>query len=206
MGATDGHSEISKSFFKIRLLMKKRALQAVLVFAIVGLSLLGFNTDESLRLLQKGKYGDPRSICLQGTQIVVDSKWIIDFIYRGTSGSPLLFGLLPVPVKFTKLEGDIPEILLRSLRNRETVSIHFGAPNLPQEKLVANCLASSFCSLEKSRFGGGADVMQVVSGPTTWITYLDRKIMVGVRNAVLDEITGVHISSCPAQGARSANR
>lgn len=186
--------------------MKKNLLPAVAVFVVVSLPLLWFSRDESLRMLQEGKYGDARTICMEDIRIAFERQWIIDWIDRGKQGSPLLFGLLPIPVEFTERQGKTPQILLRSLENGGRISIHLDAPNLPRGKLVANCSASSFCSLEKSRFGGDAEVMQVVAGPTTWITYLDQRIMVGVEKAAFKGITGVQISSCTARSARDAGR
>lgn len=180
--------------------MKNKLLRLVLFITVVGLILIWFRKDESLRLFQEIKYGNPRTVCIDGTQIAFESRWIIDFIYKGKQGSSLLFGLLPIPVELTELKGDTPQVLLRSTSSHEgALSIHLGAPNLPREELAAKCLASSFCSLDKSKFGDGADVMQVIAGTTTWVTYLDRKIMIGVSGMSLNEPTGVRISSCKNQ-------
>lgn len=183
--------------------MRKKLLQFVLFLTTLSLILIWFSRDESLRFLQESKYGNPRTICIDGTRIVFESQWIIDVIYGGKQGSSLLFGLLPIPVGLTELKGDTPQILLRSMTHEGTLSIHLGGPNLPKEELIASCLASSLCSLDKSKFGDNADVMQVVAGTTTWVTYLDQKIMIGVPSTSLKGLIGVQILRCAAQ-ARSS--
>jgi hypothetical protein len=178
--------------------MRQKLLPFVLLLATLALILIWISRDESLRFLQKSKYGTPRTICIDGTRIAFESEWIIDVIYKGEQGSPLLFGLLPIPVELTELKGETSQVLLRSTAHEGTLSIHVGGPNLSREKLVASCSANSFCSLGKSKFGQNADVMQVVVGATTWVTYLDQKIMIGVPSKSLNGLTGVQISSCAA--------
>lgn len=171
-------------------------LRSVMLIAAFILAFAWLRKDESLLLLQQLKYGTPRTVCVRGTQVVVEPPWVIDLIYGGENTLPKVFGVLPVPVHFTELKDESPQVLLRSATNKGILSIHPGRARRPREDLLASCQASSFCSIGRSTFSNREEVIQIEAGMTTWITYVDRNVMIGLSGIPVEDARGVRITRC----------
>lgn len=180
--------------------MKIKRNSAAYIFIIVGVFFISVLGTSFLSFFQKMKYGDPRIICIDNVQIKAKSDWMISLVYKGKGTYPKLYGVLPIPKNLSNLDVDKPQVTLRHKTALGTFSMHLNETRLSKEELKAECLVNSFCSIKKSKLNDGAEVMEVIAGSTVWITYLDRKVMLGIDNSLLDQLKGLEISSCTNKG------
>jgi len=176
---------------------RKQVAATALGLAIIGLVLVSITQDWALQRLQSVKYGTPVKACVGHVGVALSENWLIDIVVEEPGASPLLFGLFPVPKSLMRLTSDARLIVVRSIDDVVSVSIHPDSKTMPSLELVENCSKNSDCSITTSKFSDKDKVAMVRTGDAIWETFLDRSLMIGIHGKIATEFPEIRVSTCP---------
>jgi len=166
------------------------------VLLFVGLFLVFISADVGQRFLQRLAFGTPASVCIADVQVELDARWQVFAVQEAGKPYAMLAGVLPVSPRMADFGGEEAQVALKSAGSRGTVSIHRISRPESRESLIAGCRQNARCRLATSLLDGTSAVLQIRAESATWIRYLDKPVMVGLRGSAADDASGIRLSSC----------
>ena len=181
---------------------QKQLYRAGISAAAIGCALLLVVQDSALLILQKIRFGSIRRVCLASNlPVVFREPWRVEVLDRGGENWPEIFGIFPIPRSFTHLPGAMPQLLLKSTTNHGAVSIHLVSASEKEESstILSRCASKSICSRQNLYFETAIDSIQIQTGQTIWVTAIDKPLMIGLTDAIPEEVLMIGIPDSPCR-------
>jgi hypothetical protein len=176
--------------------MKRLAITLVIVFAAAGGAWLA--REPALLAAQELKYGTPRSLCVDGVGVAMDSGWVIERVLTEHAVTGSLYGLLPLPAEWLSGNQDASSVSLRRRAGGGVLSVDVLELPTSRPLQIDLCRRRGSCEVRQMALGAPADAVHYTNASNSSLMYyLDRPVTLRLHNLGADQLQGVRLSHCP---------